>query len=50
MMEAALNGRAEMVDALLAAGADKTRTHPSGKCAADFARDKGHSELAKRLE
>jgi ankyrin repeat protein len=49
-MEAALNGRVEMVDALLAAGADKTRMHPNGKRAADFARDKGHADLAKRLE
>jgi len=50
LMEATLNGRAEMVEALLAAGADKTRMHPNGKRAADFARDKGHEELAKRLE
>lgn len=49
LMEAALNGRAEMVDALLAAGADKARKNPDGKSAADFARDKGHAELAKRL-
>ena len=49
LMEAALQGSSEMVDVLLAAGADKTRKHPQGKTAADFAREKGHAELATRL-
>jgi hypothetical protein len=50
LMEAALNGSADQIDVLLAAGADKTRKHPQGKTAADFAREKGHAELAKRLD
>ncbi len=50
LMEAALQGSSDQVDALLAAGADKSRKHPDGKTAADFAREKGHAELAKRLE
>jgi ankyrin repeat protein len=50
LMEAALQGGSDLVDVLLAAGADKTRRHPDGKTAADFAREKGHAELAKRLE
>lgn len=49
LMEAAMLGRAEMVDVLLAAGANKSRKNPDGKTAADFARDKGHVELAKKL-
>ena len=49
-MEAALNGCADLVDVLLAAGADKTRKNPEGKTAADFAREKGHAELDGRLE
>ena len=49
-MEAALNGNSQMLDVLLAAGADKTRRNPDGKTAADFARDKGHADLAKRLD
>jgi hypothetical protein len=50
LMEAALNGSGDAVDVLLAAGADRKRKHPDGKTAADFAREKGHAELAKRLE
>lgn len=50
LMEAALNGSADMVDVLLAAGADKARKNPDGKSAADFAREKGHAELAQRLD
>jgi ankyrin repeat protein len=50
LMEAALNGSADQIDVLFAAGADKTRKHPQGKTAADFAREKGHAELAKRLD
>lgn len=49
LMEAALNGSSEFVDVLLAAGADKMRKHPDGRTAADFARDKGHMDVAKKL-
>ncbi len=49
LMEAASNGYAAAVDVLLAAGADKTRKHPNGNTAADFAREKGHPELIERL-
>ena len=49
LMEAASNGYAVAVDVLLAAGADKTRKHPNGNTAADFAREKGHAELIERL-
>jgi ankyrin repeat protein len=50
LMESALNGNGEMVDVLLAAGADKNRKNPDGKRAADFAREKGHLDLAERLD
>jgi ankyrin repeat protein len=50
LMEAALNGSADMVDVLLAAGADRAQRNPDGKSAGDFAREKGHAELAKRLD
>jgi ankyrin repeat protein len=50
LMEAALNGNVDMVDVLLAAGADKARKNPDGKRATDFAREKGYAALAKRLE
>ena len=49
LMEAAANGYVDAVDVLLAAGADKSRKHPDGKTAADFAREKGHRELIERL-
>ncbi len=49
LMEAASNGYVDAVDVLLAAGADKTRKHPNGNTAADFAREKGHAELIERL-
>ncbi len=49
LMEAASNGYADAIDVLLAAGADKTRKHPNGNTAADFAREKGHPELIERL-
>lgn len=49
LMEAASSGYVVAVDVLLAAGADKTRRHPNGNSAADFAREKGHTELIERL-
>jgi ankyrin repeat protein len=45
---AAGNGFTEAVDALLAAGANRTRKI-DGKTAADFARERGHADLAARL-
>jgi ankyrin repeat protein len=50
LMEAAMQGSADLCEVLLAAGADKTRKHPDGRTAADLAREKNHPELAKRLE
>ncbi|HKD21362.1 MAG TPA: ankyrin repeat domain-containing protein [Rhizomicrobium sp.] len=49
LMIAAGNGFTDAVDVLLAAGANKSRKTPDGKTAADFARERGHEELAKRL-
>jgi ankyrin repeat protein len=49
LMIAAGNGFADAVDVLLAAGADKSLKTPEGKTAADFAHERGHEELAKRL-
>jgi len=49
LMIAAGNGFADAVDALLAAGADKTRKLPDGKTAADLARERGHQALAGKL-
>jgi uncharacterized protein len=46
---AAANGFADAIDVLLAAGAEKSSKTPDGKMAADFARERGHEELAKRL-
>ena len=48
-MIAAGNGFVVAVDALLAAGADRARKQGDGKTAADFARERGHAELAARL-
>jgi ankyrin repeat protein len=45
---AAGNGFADAVDELLAAGADRARK-VAGKTAADFARERGHADLAARL-
>lgn len=45
---AAGNGFTDAVDALLEAGADRTRK-VDGKTAADFAHERGHEDLAKRL-
>jgi ankyrin repeat protein len=49
LMSAAANGSAEFVETLLAAGADPKIKMPDGKTAADFARERGHAELANRL-
>ncbi len=49
IMIAAGNGFKDAVDALLAAGADRSRKTDDGKSAADFARERGHAELAKSL-
>ncbi len=50
LMIAAGNGFVDAVDALLAAGADRGRKNPEGKTAADYARERGHHDLAKKLE
>jgi ankyrin repeat protein len=47
---AAQSGDREVVEALLAAGADPVATHDGGKRAADIAREAGHAELAELLE
>jgi ankyrin repeat protein len=49
LMIAAGNGLTDAVDALLASGADRTKKTGDGKSAADFARERGHEELAKNL-
>ena len=50
LMQAASNGSSELVDVLLAAGADRRRKNLDEKTAAELAREKGHAELAKKLE
>jgi uncharacterized protein len=50
LMIAAGNGFVEAVDVLLAAGADRSVKQAAGKSAADLARERGHNDLAKRLE
>jgi ankyrin repeat protein len=49
LMIAAGNGFTDAVDVLLAAGANRALKQADGKTAADFARERGHGELAKRL-
>lgn len=49
LMGAAGAGRHDLVDLLLARGADPALTSDEGKTAADIARDHGHSALADRL-
>jgi ankyrin repeat protein len=46
---AASSGRGELVELLLARGADAGAETDLGRTAADFAAEKGHSELADRL-
>ena len=48
-MEAALNGQDELVDLLLAHGADRSMVNADGKRAADHERDGGHNTMADRL-
>jgi ankyrin repeat protein len=50
LMIAAGNGFADAVDVLLAAGANRALKQVDGKTAADFARERDHGELAKRLD
>src|SRR6266446_1904508 len=49
LMEAALNGQAEMVDLLLEHGADLTMRDEKGHTAGDYARQNGHAALANHL-
>ncbi len=49
LMIAAGNGFTDAVDALLEAGADTKLKTPEGKTAADFARERGHTEIAARV-
>jgi uncharacterized protein len=49
LMIAAGNGFADAVDVLLEAGADCGCAAPDGKIAADFARERGHTEMADGL-
>jgi ankyrin repeat protein len=49
LMIAAGNGFIDAVDALLAAGADRTRKTTEGKMAADFACEHGHAAIADNL-
>ena len=45
----AADGFTDGVDALLAAGADKSKKLPDGRTAAAIARERGHEELTRRL-
>lgn len=49
LMSAAHNGMTDVVDALLAKGADTARTDTAGKAAQDYATEAGHQDLADRL-
>jgi ankyrin repeat protein len=49
LMIAAGNGFGDAVDVLLAAGATTALKTPEGKTAADFAKERGHAELAEKL-
>lgn len=50
LMGAAANGRTELLDLLLARGADPSLTTVDGKTAAVIAREHGHAEIAARLD
>ena len=50
LMGAAANARAELLDLLLARGANPALVTTEGKTAADLAREHGHDEVARRLE
>ncbi len=49
LMGAAANARVEIIDLLLARGADRAMKTTDGKTAADLAREHGHAEVADRL-
>jgi ankyrin repeat protein len=49
LMGAAANARLDMIDLLLARGADPSLTTTDGKTAADLAREHGHEDIAARL-
>jgi ankyrin repeat protein len=49
LQEAAENGDEDLMELLLARGADPTLTNDDGKSAADLAIDRGHEELAESL-
>ena len=49
LMEASYNGQVEMVDVLLAHGADRSMRDDNGLTASDYARQNGHEALAGRL-
>ena len=49
LMAAAQNGDGELIEMLLAAGADPAARTDDGRSAADLARDAGHRTLAERL-
>ena len=48
LREARGGGFVDAVDALLGTGANRALRLPDGKTAADFTRERGHSELARR--
>ena len=50
LMGAAANARLDMIDMLLAHGADPAMKTTDGKSAADLAREHGHAEIAARLD
>jgi hypothetical protein len=50
LFSAAIANRKDLVEILLAFGADPRHKSDAGKTAADFARERGHSELATWLE
>nr|MDQ3070580.1 ankyrin repeat domain-containing protein [Acidobacteriota bacterium] len=50
LMGAAANARGDLLDLLLARGADPSLTTTAGKTAADLAREHGHEEVAARLD
>jgi hypothetical protein len=50
LMLAAVKGHAEIVEVLLARGADPARRDADNHTAADYARSGGHADLAERLE
>jgi uncharacterized protein len=50
LMGAAANARTDILDVLLARGADPSLRTTDGKSAADLAREHGHEEIAARLE